>query len=329
MLRRYSGLFFLSLGTRLVNDESPECRAKLADGLETLIQKIDNNPRQQLFELVLMMLKDSKLVHREMAAQLCTRFINAEGPEFIKRIPIILPALIKSMKNVSTDDENPENDNSGKFVRVKRQKLDLDEDATEEEENDQQSIVDHHLIQTLSTIIKIFELDSSLLQDEKFKQEVDEIGYQAHQLLSNDHVWIRLRALKIISLMLKDLDIEKIESEDKPREFMYNNKELKSIAFDMCVQVKPEIEVEILTLIMQNLLYVANILKEVEIGDVVNDKKDFNLLWLIRRLRYAVHAEIAKTPNVILLVSIVFSKLTKIFIIFFFLFTEKANLPVL
>ena len=301
MLRRYSGLFFLSLGTRLVNDESPECRAKLADGLETLIQKIDNNPRQQLFELVLMMLKDSKLVHREMAAQLCTRFINAEGQEFVTRIPIILPALIQSMKNVSVDEDD--GDSGGKFVRVKKPKLDLAEEATEEEENEQQSIVDHHLIQTLSTVIKIFELDNNVLQDEKFKQDIDEIGYQAHQLLSNDHVWIRLRALKIISLMLNDLDIEKIDSEDKPRQFLYDNKELKSVAFDMCVQVKPEVETDILALIMQNLLYVANILKEVEIGDVVNDKKDFNLLWLIRRLRYAIHAEIAKTPNIILLVS--------------------------
>lgn len=306
MLRKFSGLFFLALGARLVNDESPVCREKIAEMIELLIKMLDNNPRQQLFEVVLLLLKDKKLVHREMAAQLVTRFVNAEGAEFQKRVPEILPLLVNSLTHANfgnDDDEEP-----GKFVRVKKARLELAEDESEdaEDERDQQTIEDHHLIQTLNALLRIFEFDETLLNNDAYTSIIDNVGYQSQNFLSHDHIWVRLRALRVINLLTKSLDIdilikilldeEQTEKEKAPREFLYSKVQFRSVVFDMAVQLKPDVDPEILKAIMENLVEVSKIIKNVPFAGMVNDKKDFNLMWLIRRLRYAVHSEIATAP---------------------------------
>lgn len=302
MLRKFSGLFFLSLGARLVNDESPSCREKIAEVIELLIKQLDNNPRQQLFDVVLLLLKDKKIVHREMAAQLVIRFVAAEADEFKKRIANVLPLLLHSFTKSSVDEDEAE---PGKFVRVKKQRLDDEaKDSDDEDERDQRTIEDHHLIQTLNAIIRIFELEGNVLCDETHVATVDEIGFQAHHLLSHEHLWVRLCALRIINFMIKTLNTDVIakvilddEIEKKPREFLYSKLQFRAVVFDMVVQLKPDIDQDLLKSIMENLVEISNIIKIVPFSGMVNDKKDFNLSWLLRRLRYAIHSEIATAPS--------------------------------
>jgi U3 small nucleolar RNA-associated protein 20 len=66
-----------------VNDESPLCREKIATAIELLIKQLPNESRLQLIDIVTMLLKDKKLVHREMAAQLIIRFYCVENVKFI------------------------------------------------------------------------------------------------------------------------------------------------------------------------------------------------------------------------------------------------------
>lgn len=308
LLRKFSGLYFLSLGARLVNDDSPKCREKIAEALELLVTKLDSNPRQQLFEVVLLLLKDKKLSHREMAAQLIIRFVNAEGDEFEKRVATILPLLLQSITMIASDDD--ENEAAGKFVKVKKPRLEVEKENEEIDENaiderDQQTIEDHHMIQTLNAIIRIFEFKPSLLKVEAFAATIDEIGYQAQHLLAHEHIWVRLRALQLINFIIKSLDFEVIEKvlleeddeEAKLREFLRSKKQFRSVVFDMAVQLKPDVDPDVLSAIIANLSEVSKIIKNVPFAGMVNDKKDFNLMWLIRRLRYAIHAEIASTPS--------------------------------
>jgi U3 small nucleolar RNA-associated protein 20 len=295
-----SGLFFLSLATRLVNDDSPACREKIADALELLIKQLPNNSREQNFSIVLTLLKDMKMVHREMAAQLTIRFINACNSEFISPKLTNLLQLLLNSTSLCAEDE------PGKFVRVKRAKLESDEDDDGAiDERDQQTIEDHHLIQTLNAIIKVMEYEGVMKNSEN-QHIINEIGFKAHALISHDHIWVRVLALKIIKLILKNLDVEKIltafkDDQISADEFLYSKSQFQSMAFDMCVQIKPEIDQILLDAILEDLLGIARVIKDVPIAGSFNDKKDFNLLWLIRRLRYAVHAEIATTPSAITL----------------------------
>jgi len=292
------------MGTRLVNDESPACREKIATNIELLIKQLPNESRLQLIDIVTMLLKDKKLVHREMAAQLIIRFINATDRDFITpRMSSLLELLLKSITN--TDDE------PGKFVRVKRLKMDNNNDDNEMEssvvdERDQQIVEDHHLIQSLNAIIKIFEYnDGIVLKDESNKATINEIGYKVHILLSHDHTWVRMRSLKIINILIRNLDVTRIKdiiindenvmNENDEIPFLQSKSQFQSVAFDMSVQLKPDVEHELLTAILENLIDISKILKDIPFTGMVNDKKDFNLLWMIRRLRYAIHAEIATT----------------------------------
>lgn len=97
LLNQKAGFLFLSLGARLVNDESAECRRLVAECVETLISKLTPNNRTQLFEIVLQLLADRKSSHREMAALLCTRFVVAEKAQFEERIARVLPQLIGTL----------------------------------------------------------------------------------------------------------------------------------------------------------------------------------------------------------------------------------------
>lgn len=244
-----------------------------------------------------------------MAAQLSIRFVNAEGGEFEKRIETLLPLLLQSFTSFSdTVEDGDDDEGPGKFVRVKKARVDDEaEEATQEEdERDQQTIEDHHLIQTLNAIIRIFEFRESILRDKIHCATIDEIGYQAQHLLSHDHIWVRLRALRLINFMIKSLDYEIVEKllladeetvEEKPREFLYSKTQFRSVVFDMAVQLKADIDQDVLKAIMENLNEVSKIIKQVPFSGMVNDKKDFNLMWLIRRLRYAIHSEIATAPS--------------------------------
>lgn len=291
-----------------MNDESPQCREKIAEILELLIKQLDHNPREQLFDVVLLLLKDKKLVHREMAAQLSIRFVNAEGDDFKKRIDTILPLLLQSF---TIFHENNDDEEAGRFVRVKKPRLETEdeEEGDINDERDQQTIEDHHLIQTLNAIIRIFEFQESIIKSEAHLMTIDEIGYQAQQLLSHDHTWVRLRGLRIINFMIKSLDLDVIQKvlledetvENKPRAFLYSKFEFRSVVFDMAVQLKSDVDPDVLKAIMENLTEVSKVIKSVPFAGMVNDKKDFNLMWLIRRLRYAVHSEIASAPSSCLL----------------------------
>lgn len=232
-----------------------------------------------------------------MAAQLTIRFINACSPDFMAgKIPNLLSLLIKS---ITSDDDEP-----GKFVKLKRAKLDENnEDDEVIDARDQQTIEDHHLFQTLNAIYKIMEYEN-VMKNSQNQSTISEIGFRAHNFISHDHMWVRLKALKIVNLILKNVDCEKIlevlKCEDitmDEKEFLHSKSQFQSMAFDMVVQLKPDVEQELLDAIIEDLLEIAKILKSVPITGAVNDKKDFNLLWLIRRLRYAIHAEIATAPS--------------------------------
>lgn len=121
-LNRKSALIFVACGSRIVNDDSAECRANVAECLETLISRIDVNQREELFNIILTLLNDDKSSHREMAALLCTRFINAEKQAFSSRLKKILPVLVTTLSASSSSEGKKEsnrksNDNDESDVR--------------------------------------------------------------------------------------------------------------------------------------------------------------------------------------------------------------------
>lgn len=358
-LDRQCGLLFISGGTRLINDDATECRRQIAEFLETLLSRIDVNRRDELFVTVLHILSDDKPSHREMGALLCTRFVNVEKQKFEKRFSKVLPKLIAAM--TMSRSSVASNAVAGKFVRaaiIKKAEaeynengevIDDDDDDGEEdedEENEKQRAIDHQLIQIQNTIQNIFEHFIEYLLD-KHSDYIDEIAYESQKLLANEHVWVRLNALKTLQTILTNIDAEIINNKlngmdskkSTPLQYLYSNpeQEIKALTLDLCAQLLPgETEEEIADIVTINLLFIANMLKEIPFGNIKNDENDnddddeqqnvkrtINLAWLFRRMRYVVHAEVAKAAQNIILVSftsrlIRFSTIQKLICFFFF-----------
>lgn len=321
-LNKKAALIFVACGSILINDESAECRQHVAECLETLLIRIDVNQRDEMFAIVLTLLKDDKSSHREMAALLCTRFINAEKQTFSPRIEKVLPILITTLCTSS----------AGKYVRATNRNHDDDDDDENESHNEtpdnheeMQRLLDHQTIQLQNTILKIIQTYDHVITD--MPQYIDELAYESQKLLAHEHVWVRLNALKILQFILQNVDIEVIhntlmnrESNENQSNYIYSNpeQELKSLTLDLCAQLIPDqTDAEIAQEATAILLLVANMVKNVPYGAAADNDKDddddesksirrtVNLPWLLRRLRYVIHAEVAKAPQSIVLVSLI------------------------
>lgn len=98
ILAKRAEFLYLSLGTRLVNDEDPDCRKSVADCIELMITRLEKEDRQRLFDMTLLFFDSAnKSSVREMAAVLCSRFLNAEKQTFVSRIKLVLPTLVSRL----------------------------------------------------------------------------------------------------------------------------------------------------------------------------------------------------------------------------------------
>lgn len=314
------GILFLSLGARLINDESTDCRQQAADCIESLLGKLDDSNRNQLFDIVTVLLTDKKSSHKEMAAMLCTRFIAVEKQKFVDRLDKLMPILISLLS--ANRDGKP-----GKFVRlINDDNLagnSRDDDADTMEQR--QRAYDHQLIQITNTLLKILEKYWSTFA-ETSSQYVDELAYEAQKLLAYGHMWVRFNAAKIIDIILSNIDADVVrtvlQNDDNgvsaatvKMDYLYGNpkSELKSLSLDLCAQMIPdETDADMANQVVKNMLYIANIVKDISLAnaplhdvDGERDGRTLNLSWLIRRMRYVVHAEIAKAPHSIVLVSFI------------------------
>lgn len=320
-LNRKAALMFVAFGSSIVNDESVECRQSVAECLETLLNRIDVNQRNELFAMVITLLNDNKPSHREMAALLCTRFINAEKDKFAVRLEKILPVLITTLCTSSGIGKFVRSQNNGNRKNDDEEEQEIDDDKFDREET--QRMLDHLTIQLQNTLQKLYETYDNIIVD--YPHYTDELAYESQKLLAHEHIWVRLNALRLLQNIIQSMDMERIqnifitdECGQPHLNFIYSNpeQELKSLTLDLCAQLIPDkTDSELATEVTKILLLIANMLKHIPFSSTTEaddgDDKDMkitiqrkiNLPWLFRRLRYVIHAEVAKAPQSTVLVS--------------------------
>lgn len=303
ILKNKAVFFFLTVGVRLVNEESSECRALVAECLESLLSRIDKTCYDELLDLTLTMLRDVKISHREMAAQLIIRMVNVEEESFYSRLGKVIPALLFTITDVCSES-------TGKFVRLKSVEV------KEQDGSHIQKAKDHSLIQSLNAFNRIFEVCPQVLTSHQHLEMIDELSYNLQPLLTHGHQWVRVATLKLLSFILRSINFEMVykilngEHCETTQHYIYENptSDAKSLVLDMCSQLVPaETDDDIASFVSKNLLLIANILKTVPLprdaeGYERDDSKKVNLAWLIRRVRYVIQSEVAKAPKSIVLV---------------------------
>ncbi|KAF3425764.1 hypothetical protein E2986_10060 [Frieseomelitta varia] len=305
-----SGIIFIMVGARLVNDDDPTCRKLCAKCIKEMITRIPYNERSKLFDIVVTWLKDPKVMHRTLAAQLCGIFVIVEKDTFESRLKEILPLLLKQFHADFNDNDEP-----GRFVKLHTEKeIQL---KTERNIKDPEKMKDHHMFQVLQLLLKISANCTAFLKSEEYKDAVHSFAEYTQSLLAHPHMWVRLAASQQIGFILAVLDIDKIadllenpEKCEAETSYMYSDPTaiIKSLSLDLIAQLQPDMMLEELAnQTVKNLIFIARILKSVKqinttATDRVDetedkDKKKLSLLWLVRRLRKSVNIEIVQAPK--------------------------------
>lgn len=151
-----SGLVFLMTSTRLINDDDPSCLKLCAKCIREMLTRLPSNNRNMLFDTVLQWLSDSKIRHRTLAAQLCGIFVAVETNEFVPRLSVVLPLLLRQFHVDSSIDVQ-----AGRCVKLG--------DANS---NEPETLKDHHLFQVFQLLLKISAHCPAFLTNRKYKDSL-------------------------------------------------------------------------------------------------------------------------------------------------------------
>uniref|UniRef100_A0A1B0CGX9 Uncharacterized protein n=1 Tax=Lutzomyia longipalpis TaxID=7200 RepID=A0A1B0CGX9_LUTLO len=302
-LKKNSGVVFLAMGARFVEDELPEIREHIARCLEEILRRLDDETRRELWEIVLSLFRDKMSSHAEMGAIMSVRFMNADKT-FRKRLNNFLPLIVRKLSGDELDDNLP-----GKFVRVHMEEADVEDESAARAK-------DHKLIQILIAIGKFFDKFPDILMDDNLASVVDGLAFKCQEFLGYDHSWVRYYSAKILATIAGNIDVDLLtrrladpdEDTELKREFLYRNPEshIRSLALDLCAQLQPEhIQENMVGEVMKILLNLAKFIKHREIvkrekdAEEEDTKRDagINLMWIVRRLRYAANGEVTQAPH--------------------------------
>ncbi|XP_068083874.1 small subunit processome component 20 homolog [Anabrus simplex] len=306
VLFKYSGVIFVALGARLVNDDDPDCRKMVAHCIKTMLSRLQKRECDNLFDIVLLWLKDKKVGHRRLAAQLCGLFVLVEKAKFEHRLRDLMPVLLLQFSNGVTEDNQP-----GKFVRLDNS-LDIDTDKKNSDQKEQMR--DHHLFQVLQLLLKLCEHCPALLKNADWRHHVETIAENAEFLLAHPHEWVRLAAAQLLGFVFGSMDIHKVAAAARNTTplirdgyLMVNTrKKLRSLVLDLCAQLQSLcVGQELIDQVLKDLVFLGRILKALPAGDDCNNMEDgedgektnLSFYWMVQRMRRVVHMEIIHAPK--------------------------------
>ncbi|KZC04815.1 Small subunit processome component 20 like protein, partial [Dufourea novaeangliae] len=262
-----SGLIFVMAGARLVNDDDPTCRKLCAKCIKEMVTRVPYNKRSKLFDIVVEWLKDDKVMHRTLAAQLCGIFVTVEKDTFESRLNEVLPLLLKQFHAKFDDKEEP-----GRFVKLpttENTKLEMLPNV-----KDPERMKDHHMFQVLQLLLKISANCTAFLKNDEYKEAVRSFAEYSQSLLAHPHTWVRLTASQMIGFILAVLDVDKVidllknpEKCETETGYMYSDPAatIKSLTLDLVGQLQPDMVFEELSeQSIKNLICIARILKSIK-----------------------------------------------------------------
>ncbi|XP_056635303.1 small subunit processome component 20 homolog isoform X1 [Diorhabda sublineata] len=280
VLKNHRSTLLITLAARLINDDEPECRRRIAECITLMLKRLPKADRDLLFDIVVSWLKDKNINHRRLGAQICGFFVSLEASTFETRLPLVIPLLMKQFGI---------NNSPGKFVKVEK----TNEQLTEEE----QRTKDHYLFQMFQLLLKLCAGCPSFLTR---KECIENLAVQAQSFLAYPHDWVRLGAAQFIGYVLAQLDVNHLrkllmEGQSEESGYLCNDPvtAVKSLTLDLCDQLQPmNIKSDLAEQVVKNLVFIAKVLQTIP---AVENKP--NLLWLAKRMRKIVNTEIVENAS--------------------------------
>lgn len=312
VLMKQAVYLFVAIGIRIINDDDPECQKLCAKCIQDMLERLSNNKRNELFDIVTLSLKDKKMMHRSLALQLCGLFVLVEKEKFERRLNDLLPLISKQFYADDVDETKP-----GRFVKIQKN----ENEDNEEIAKDLEKLRDHHLIRLFHLLVKLATNCSAFLKDKKFNDHIHSFAEQSQSLLAHPHLWVRLGACQFLEFILAAIDTKKVEKllknpDDDESGYIYSDpvNTLRSLSLDLIAQLQPEMNVEELSnQVVKNLVFIARLLKSLnpryeksEDNEETEKTNSLSLLWLVKRMRRSVNMEVTQSPKLICVRNAVF-----------------------
>ncbi|XP_043461043.1 small subunit processome component 20 homolog [Leptopilina heterotoma] len=312
VLMKQAVYLFVAIGIRIINDDDPECQKLCAKCIQDMLERLSNNKRNELFDIVTLSLKDKKMMHRSLAVQLCGLFVLVEKEKFERRLNDLLPLILKQFYSNDIDETKP-----GRFVKIQKN----ENEDNEENEKDQEKLRDHHLIRLFHLLVKLSTNCTAFLKDKKLNDHIHSFAEQSQSLLAHPHLWVRLGACQFLEFILATIDTKRVEKllknpDDNESGYIYSDpvNTLKSLTLDLIAQLHPEMNVEELSnQVVKNLVFIARLLKSLnpryeksEDNEEADKSNSLSLLWLVKRMRRSVNMEVTQSPKLICVRNAVF-----------------------
>ncbi|KAG8231817.1 hypothetical protein J437_LFUL012311 [Ladona fulva] len=237
VLKNFSGIIFVSLAARLIEEEMPSCRKRVAEIIKSMLLRLNKATRDTLFSMLLIWMKDSELTHQQIAFQVCGILVLAEGDAFSSRLSDVLPIIVEQLKgkdksnNVSSNPVNhkPQMGISNEKIKEKLSEnceedfIPEDYDKTSESgidlECEDERSRDHQLFQMLQLVLKIMMSCLEVLSSSKWGTYVNEIAVHCQLLLAYPHEWVRLASSQVLGSIFGSVEASKValalKKEDK------------------------------------------------------------------------------------------------------------------
>ncbi|XP_016370276.1 small subunit processome component 20 homolog [Sinocyclocheilus rhinocerous] len=110
LLHEHCGLFFVPLSLAMLNDDSATCKKMVALAIKSLLNQLDLQHQNSMFNLVNTWLTGEKVVLRRLGAQVCGLFVEFEGEKFNRRLDVLIPLIEKEIHTSNFEDIEEEED---------------------------------------------------------------------------------------------------------------------------------------------------------------------------------------------------------------------------
>ncbi|XDV24664.1 hypothetical protein PO909_028779 [Leuciscus waleckii] len=245
LLQEHCGLFFVPLSLAMLNDDSASCKKMAALAIKSLLNQLDLQRQNSMFNLVDSWITDERPALRRLGAQVCGLFVEVEGAKFSRRLDNLIPLIEKEIRTSNFED-------------------------IEEEEDEKAA--DRLLFGYLTLIVKLIK-DCSFLELHKPADLLNSIWGHIDSHLRYPHSWVWLTASQIFGLLFaahKPEDLLALWSSQENKTihpvatvFITDNlyHKMRELVLSFCYQLQSKfLDISAGEQVVKNLLYVAKVI---------------------------------------------------------------------
>ena len=302
---------FVPIASRIVNEESTECKRLISATVLTILGKLELADRDNLFETFIEpWLTCDDILVRTLASHLVTQLVKHEKHYFEKRLSACLPLVCQQL------DPSRYSGSLGQKATEGGEEVEEVDGTVSAELRNEDNLIFHHLTFVLHLLqLKPFTSSDSgvhfslveVLTKAKYYEDFNLIfEYIASTYLLHPHSWIRCLATQIFGQLFSlwsdpQSFIDDVHLYKNAYLFVNTEEVLFNLGKKFCLIFRDIYNCSTVSeQLMKNLVYIARVLIELDGSHEEEEdasERKVSLRWLINKLLFEVKFEVKSSPE--------------------------------